>query len=105
MKNMLNMIPIITSFLPSTNSDLYLPPLFKIWEAFNSSVADDRLLELCGNLSEEHVAGRAGDHGDLAPEWKDVGIWSQWEWDFLTGKALGSMSEFVLFTKDTGSLI
>ncbi|KAF6766226.1 hypothetical protein DFP72DRAFT_838774 [Ephemerocybe angulata] len=87
----LTMIPVLTSFLPPTRPHLYLPALFRIWEAFNSSIIDDRMLELCADLSEDHVAGQAGELGELAPQWKEVGIWSQWEWDFLSAKALGSL--------------
>lgn len=87
------MIPVLTSFLPSTHTHLYLPALFKIWEAFNSGVIDDRMMQLCGDLSEEHVAGTLGEAGEEggAP-WKDVGIWTQTEWNILVGKGLGSMS-------------
>jgi proteasome activator subunit 4 len=87
------MIPVITSFLPPTHTHLYLPPLFKLWEAFNSSVVDDRLLDIAGELSEEHVAakfGLAGEEGGA--EWKDVGIWKEQEWSLLIGKCLTSMS-------------
>lgn len=87
------MIPVMTSFLPPTHTHLYLPMMFKLWEAFNSSVIDDRLLELCGELSEEHIAGPLGDSGEGATQWKDVGIWTEQEWTMLVGKALGSMSK------------
>lgn len=87
------MIPVLTSFLPPTHTHLYLPALFKLWEAFNSSVMDDRLLELAGSLSEEHVAGLSGTAGeDGGAKWKEIGIWSESEWKFLIGKGLGSMS-------------
>ncbi|EEB97270.1 hypothetical protein MPER_03453 [Moniliophthora perniciosa FA553] len=82
------MIPILTSFLPPKNFRLYIPPLFKIWEAFNSSVLDDRLLELAGDLSKENLIGRASE----GVEWKDVGIWTDSEWNMLVGKGLGSMN-------------
>jgi proteasome activator subunit 4 len=88
------MVPVMTCFLPPTHIHLYRPALFRIWEAFNSSVVDDRLIELFGNLSEEHVAGKYGSAGeDGGAEWKDVGIWSEKEWTMLIGKGLGSMSE------------
>ncbi|CAA7258771.1 unnamed protein product [Cyclocybe aegerita] len=92
-ETVLTMIPVLTSFLPPTNTRLYLPALFKIWEAFNSGVIDDRLLELCGDLSEEHVSGIAGDAGpDGGAPWKDVGIWTDAQWKTLVGKGLGSMN-------------
>lgn len=87
------MIPVLTSFLPPTHTHLYLPALFKIWEAFNSSVLDDRLFELVGQLSEEHVAGTSGDAGERGgARWKDVGIWTEAEWMMLVGKGLASMN-------------
>src|ERR1700734_3401711 len=94
-QSIITMIPVITSFLPPTHTHLYIPALFKIWEAFNSAVIDDRLLDLAGELSEEHVAGKAGSAGsEGGAEWKDVGIWSEEEWTFLVGKGLGSMSPY-----------
>lgn len=87
------MIPVITSFLPPTDPDLYIPALFKIWEAFNSSVVDDRLIDLAADLSEEHVTGKAesGEQKNSA-EWKDVGIWTEDQWNRLIGQGLASMS-------------
>jgi proteasome activator subunit 4 len=87
------MVPVLTSFLPPTHTHLYLPALFRLWEAFNSSVVDDRLIELVGDLSEEHVVGKSGSVGEGGAEWKDVGIWTETEWTMLIGKGLGSMSE------------
>ncbi|KAJ2920211.1 hypothetical protein MD484_g84, partial [Candolleomyces efflorescens] len=95
-------IPVLTSFLPPTNAHLYLPAIFKIWEAFNSSILDDRLLEMCGDLAEEHVAGKAGIAGENSMEWQDVGIWTQSQWSFLTGKALGSLSVPIGMMKNSG---
>ena len=93
LQNILTMIPVMLAFFPQTHTHLYLPLLFKLWEAFNSSVIDDRLIELCGELSEEHVAGKSGDAGEEGgAELKDVGIWTEAEWTVLVGKALGSMS-------------
>lgn len=83
------MIPVMTSFLPPFDVHLYVPVLFKLWEAFNSEVINSRLIELCGELSEEHKTG-------TAVKWKDVGIWTDAEWTVLVGKALGSMSELNL---------
>jgi hypothetical protein len=77
--------------LPPNNTH---PPLSPNVKAFNSSVIDERLLELAGELSEEHVAskfGLAGEEGGAA--WKDVGMWSDSEWTLLVGKGLGSMSK------------
>lgn len=87
------MVPVITSFLPPTHIHQYIPALFKLWEAFNSSVIDDRLMELVGELSEEHVASKYGSAAESGAEWKDVGIWTENEWTVLMEKGLGSMSE------------
>jgi proteasome activator subunit 4 len=84
----------MTSFLPPTHTHLYLPTIFKLWEAFNSSLLDDRLIEFMGELSEEHVTGTIGNVGVDGAQWKDVGIWSETEWTVLMGKVLGSMSTF-----------
>lgn len=87
------MIPVITSFLPPSHPQLYLPALFRFWEAINSSLVDDRLLHLAGQLAEEHVSGVNGDLGEAGgAKWKDIGIWSQAQWDILVTKGLGSMS-------------
>jgi proteasome activator subunit 4 len=89
----LSMIPIIVSFLPPTHTHLYLPTLYKLGEALNSSAVDDRLLDLAGELSEEHVAGTSGDAGEEGgAEWKDIGIWNQEQWTLLMGKVISSLS-------------
>ena len=66
----------LTSLLPPTHTHLYLPALFKIWEAFSSGVIDERLLEMCSELSEDRVSGTAGDSGQGGAQWKDVDIWT-----------------------------
>lgn len=85
------MIPVITSFVPLTHTHLYLPALFKIWEAFNSSVIDDRMIDFAGDISEENMFNESGEEGGA--EWKDVGIWTNEQWTILIGKGLGSMSK------------
>lgn len=82
------MVPVMASFLPPFDIHLYVPVLFKLWEAFNSEVLNSRLIELCGDLSEEHKTGSA-------VKWRDVGIWTDAEWTVLVGKALGSMSKVI----------
>ncbi|TFK23084.1 ARM repeat-containing protein [Coprinopsis marcescibilis] len=89
-ESLLTIVPTMTTFLPSTNSKLYLPALFKVWEGFNSSIVDDRMLELCAELSEDNVSGIEGEAGDYASEWKVVGIWTEWQWNLLAGKCLSS---------------
>jgi proteasome activator subunit 4 len=88
------MIPVMAAFLPPTHPHLYMPMFFKLWEAFNSHIVDDRLLEICGELSEEHISGVHDDMPEESvAEWKDVGIWSEAEWTVLATKALSAMSE------------
>lgn len=91
------MIPVMTSFLPPFDIHLYIPVLFKLWEAFNSEIVNSRIIELCGDLSEEHKTGSI-------VKWKDVGIWTNAEWTVLVGKALASMSEVIFPDHVTQSL-
>ena len=87
------MIPVMTSFLPPTHTRLYLPAIFNVWEAFNSVLLYERLIEFVGELAEEPVAGVAGNAGpEGGAQWKDIGMWTETEWTVLMSKALGSMS-------------
>ncbi|KAF9015006.1 hypothetical protein BDQ17DRAFT_1418131 [Cyathus striatus] len=91
--SMITMVPVITSFLPPSHTHLYIPMLFKIWQAFNSAVVDDRLMEMAGELSEEHVAGTSGEFGNEGgAAWKDIGIWTEEQWNVIIGKGLSSMN-------------
>jgi proteasome activator subunit 4 len=86
------MVPVLTSFLPPAHAHLYLPACFTIWSPFNSSLLDDRFIEMCGDLSEEHVSVPIPSEGeDCGVVWKDVGIWSHGQWNILVGKSLSSM--------------
>jgi proteasome activator subunit 4 len=92
MQTLLTMVPVLTSFLPPAHAHLYLPACFTVWKAFNSGSLDDRFMELCGELSEEHVSAPvASESEDGALVWKDVGIWSRAQWDIIVGKGLSSM--------------
>ncbi|KAA1468528.1 hypothetical protein DENSPDRAFT_833844 [Dentipellis sp. KUC8613] len=100
----LTMIPVLTSFLPPTHTHLYVPALFQIWEAFNSAVLDEQLIDLAGDLAEEHVAGTFGLAGpEGGAQWKDVGIWTDKQWTLLVGKALASMNVPVGATRSPSS--
>lgn len=93
---MLTMVPVMTSFMPLSHTHLYLPFFMRLWEGFNSSVADDRFLDLLGALSERHVAGHLGPDGQEGnARWKEVGIFTTDEWNFLVSKALGSMRKYI----------
>lgn len=103
-ESMLTMVPVMTSFMPLSHTHLYLPFFMRLWEGFNSSVADDRFLDLLGALSERHVAGHLGPDGQEGnARWKEVGIFTTDEWNFLVSKALGSMHVPVGAAKGVGA--
>ncbi|VDB99350.1 unnamed protein product [Peniophora sp. CBMAI 1063] len=81
---------ILISFLPLDKANAYLPALFKIWEVTNSTILDDRMVELIGALSQEHVAADGSIEGDVV--WKDVGMWTHAQWRTVANKALGSVN-------------
>jgi len=82
----------MASFIPRTHPDIYLPAIFKIWEAFNSASLDERFMELAGDLARDHVAGPESEFGsDGTAAWKDVGIWTAEQWSILTNKGLNMM--------------
>ena len=92
------MILVITSFISPSHPDTYLPALFKIWEAFNSTVVDERLIHVMGNLAEEHCAGKLGRWGqEGGVDRRDIGIFTEQQWMMLMSKCLGSMSKWMLF--------
>ncbi|KAF9452549.1 hypothetical protein P691DRAFT_696832 [Macrolepiota fuliginosa MF-IS2] len=89
----LTMVTVMTSFLPQTHADTYLPAIFNIWEAFNSASLDEKFMELAGELSRDHITGPAGEFGnDGAVSWKDVGIWTTEQWNLMTSKGLNMMA-------------
>jgi proteasome activator subunit 4 len=90
------MATVITSFLPRTHADIYIPAIFKIWEAFNSSSLDEMFMELAGELSLHHVSGPSGELGsEGAASLKDVGIWTSRQWNLLASKGLNMMGTCV----------
>ncbi|KAF5356022.1 hypothetical protein D9756_004202 [Leucocoprinus leucothites] len=89
----LTMATVMTSFLPRSHPDIYLPAVFKIWEAFNSAYLDEKFMELAGDLARDHVSGPEGEFGsEGAAVWKDVGIWTTEQWCLLTSKGLNMMA-------------
>jgi proteasome activator subunit 4 len=84
LQSILTILPVLTSFLPPFNIRTYVPVLFHLWQAFNSSAIDDRLLDLMSDLAEDNIENDA--------EWKDVGIWTHDQWRFMAAKMLESMS-------------
>ena len=89
----LNIIPVLTSFLPLCHAEEYLPAVFAIWEAFNSRLVDQRFVELVGCLAEEYVQG--SKDGD-STQWKDVGMFTKDQWTFLMGKLMSTLGKWTL---------
>ncbi|KAG9039991.1 hypothetical protein FRB95_004463 [Tulasnella sp. JGI-2019a] len=84
---------IITSFLPRSHAQIYIPFVFKTWEAFHSYKIEDCVLQILGQLSISHVAGKASDYPpEGCLEWKDVGIYTEAEWATIMRACLASMS-------------
>ncbi|KAG9016679.1 hypothetical protein FRB90_002543, partial [Tulasnella sp. 427] len=87
------MFSVMAAFLPASHAALYLPFMFKSWEAFHSYTIEDSMLSQFASLSVAHVAGTASEYG---PEgsfaWRDVGIYSDAEWSMIMRACLSSMS-------------
>lgn len=109
----------LLTFLPLTHPQSYLPMLFRMWESVNSYMYDDRMLHFLSKLAEMHVDPSISDphkiaelpddervEGEGRPTWsqtdtrnsikwqglyKDVGIFSEHEWQFFMCKCLASM--------------
>jgi proteasome activator subunit 4 len=110
------------TFLPLSHPQSYLPVLFRIWESVNSYMYDDRMLHFLSLLVEIHMDPSTSDPrkiedvpddaismGEARPQWKqddfhhsvgrwkgifkDVGIFTESEWNLLMSKCLASMGE------------
>ncbi|KAG8925927.1 hypothetical protein FRC02_009341, partial [Tulasnella sp. 418] len=98
------MFDILSAFLPPSHPHLYLPFIFKVWEAFHSYKTEDSILTILGHLSVHHVAGKASEtdeEGSL--EWKQVGIYTELEWMRIMRTCLSSMNIPVGNTKGGSS--
>lgn len=100
--------------------------LFRVWESLNSYKYDERMLHFLSKLAEMHVASEVSDprrieeipddersedeerpvwssshHGVSNGSWpgvyKDVGIFTEHEWNFLMCKCLASMGTYYIF--------
>ncbi|KAG6837040.1 hypothetical protein H0H93_015903 [Arthromyces matolae] len=122
----------LLTFLPLSHPQTYLPMLFRIWESVNSYMYDERMLHFLSKLSEMHVDPSISDPNKIAelsddervegegrPRWspdktktsadwsglfKDVGIFTEYEWQFLMCKCLASMGASEIPLADAGSL-
>lgn len=109
------------TFLPQSHPQSYLPMLFRLWQSINSYNYDERMLQFLSELAETHVDPTVSDpkrikdvpddarsEGEGRPEWakddlkhdarmkwggvyKDVGIFTEQEWQHLMCKCLASM--------------
>ncbi|KAI0050704.1 hypothetical protein FA95DRAFT_1581074 [Auriscalpium vulgare] len=117
------------TFLPQSHPQSYLPMLFRVWESVNSYLFDDSMLQFLSQLSEMHVNPELSDpariseipddarsEGEGRPNWpkddlkdgglwtgifRDVGIYTDYDWHFIMCKCLGSME---IPLADSGSL-
>jgi proteasome activator subunit 4 len=102
--------------------------LFRLWETINSYMYDDRMLHFLSNLAELHVDPTASDpeniqkipdddisEGEGRPQfsrddlkqpttwtglYKDVGLFTEHEWNLLMCKCLASMGMVHHFDED-----
>ncbi|KAI0274846.1 hypothetical protein BC834DRAFT_814888 [Gloeopeniophorella convolvens] len=117
------------TFLPQSHPQSYLPMLFRLWESVNSYMFDERMLQFLARLAEMHVDPSFSDpkrideipddaksENEGRPNWvkndlkssglwtgifKDVGIFSDYDWHFIMCKCLASME---IPLADSGSL-
>ena len=109
----------LLSFLPLSHPQSYLPMLFRVWESVNSYNFDERMLSFLASLAELHVDPTVSDPARIEslpddersedegrPNWhkddlksgglwhgihKDVGIFTEDEWNLIMVKCLASM--------------
>lgn len=107
------------TFLPQSHPQSYLPMLFRLWESINSYLFDERMLHFVAQLTEMHVDPAISDpkkideipddarsENEGRPNWskddlsstgvwhgiyKDVGIFTDYDWHFIMCKCLASM--------------
>ncbi|KAF9785996.1 hypothetical protein BJ322DRAFT_1005050 [Thelephora terrestris] len=118
------------TFLPLSHPQSFLPMLFRVWESVNSYMYDERMLQFLARLAEMHVDPTVSDPRKIKilpddavsddegrPQWpnedlqlnstywgglyKDVGIFTEYDWDFIMAKCLASME---IQLADSGSL-
>ena len=107
------------TFLPQCHPQSYLPMFFRLWESVNSYMFDERMLQFLAQLAELHVDPAISDpkkidevpddarsENEGRPNWdkkdlssaglwagifKDVGIFTDYDWHFIMCKCLASM--------------
>ncbi|PVF98837.1 hypothetical protein CPB86DRAFT_757643 [Serendipita vermifera] len=115
----------LVTFLPLSHPQYYLSMMFRLWEAVNSYAYDERMLHFLSRLAEMHVDPSISNpkrvdeipadwddsppvkwpRHDSSEDWKglykDVGMFSDDEWNFIMCKCLISME---IPLADAGSL-
>ncbi|CCA68831.1 hypothetical protein PIIN_02692 [Serendipita indica DSM 11827] len=116
----------LVTFLPLSHPQYYLPTMMRLWEAVNSYAFDERMLSFLSKLAELHVDPTVSDpklidkipmdwgeeprvrwpkHEINVDDWrgiyKDVGMFTDDEWNFIMCKCLVSME---IPLADAGSL-
>jgi proteasome activator subunit 4 len=114
----------LLNFLPLSHPQGYLPMLLRMWESINSYLYDERMLEFLAKLAEMHVDPEVSDprkiaeipddersddekrekwaHGDISEDshwggiYKDIGIFTEYEWHLMMCKCLQSMGGTIL---------
>lgn len=112
------------TFLPQSHPQSYLPMLFRLWESINSYIYDERMLHFLAQLAEMHMEPAISDpkkidelpddarsENEGRPNWskndlgstglwtgiyKDVGIFTDYDWHFIMCKCLASMGWFLV---------
>lgn len=113
----------LLTFLPLSHPQSYLPLLFRLWDSVNSYLYDERMLQFLARIAEMHVDPTVSDpkrieiipddevsEGEQRPNWpkedldahmkwrwsglyKDVGIFTDREWNLIMCKCLASMGK------------
>ncbi|KAK7691509.1 hypothetical protein QCA50_004908 [Cerrena zonata] len=119
----------LLTFLPQSHPQSYLPFLFRLWESVNSWAYDNRMIEFLADIAKMHVNPRLSDPATIdeipddarsedekRPNWRkddlkfegqwgglyrDVGIFTTHEWDYIMCKCLATMA---ITLADAGSL-
>jgi proteasome activator subunit 4 len=106
-------------FVPLSHPQEWLPAVFALWEAFNSTIYDDQWLDMLARLAERHVdphlshprmvealkdttaqhEGLLEASISLDDHWagirKDVGIFTDGQFSFIMSKCLHAMGKYV----------
>lgn len=116
----------LTTFLPPSHPQIYLDTLFRLWEPVNSALYTSRMIAFLAKLAEMHVDPTVSDparrqsipddakreeetrlhwdnsdlktFGPWKGIWKDVGIFTDEQWNKIMCTTLSSMGKKLLPT-------